>query len=177
MFCTQRKQEFVEGFVEERNMSNDWVMITLPPQPAIAIEHIVYTQIQSTPGYVAAYDFLKEQVATAVLPSVKNKISKFSLLEENWDGYGASRLNETVAKNAYKFIDAARFCGYCPASADDVSLTPYGTIVIDYSSAIGLVSVEIGAKKIGFFTDFEDGGNHYSNGIATNFRTVPQRIK
>ena len=152
-------------------------MITLPPPPPIAIEHIIFTQSSASPNYASAYDFLKEQTATAILPSVKNKISKFMMLEDNWDGYGASYLSETVAKNAYKFIDAARCLGYCPVTADDVALTPYGTIVIDYSSSFGLVSVEIGKEKIGFFTDFEEGHNHYSQGIPTSFRVVPQRIK
>lgn len=152
-------------------------MITLPPQPAIAIEQIIYTQPSIVPTYQLTYGFLKEQIATAVMPSVKNKISAFLMLEENWDGYGATRLSECVAKNAFKFLDAARSCGYCPSTDDDVTLTPYGTIVIDYSSEAGLVSVEIGLKKIGYFTDFENGVNHYSKGIVTSFRTVPQRIK
>lgn len=154
-------------------------MITLPPQPPVAIEHVIYTQKQSI-NYSTTYDFLnflKDQIATAVLPSVKNKISGFLMLKDNWDGYGASHLNECVAKNAFKFIEAAHMCGYCPSTDDDVTLTPYGTIVIDYSSDSGLVSIEIGSKKIGYFTDFSNGNNHYSKGIVTSFRTVPQRIK
>ncbi len=152
-------------------------MITLPPQPTICFEQVVYTQPQSTPTYAMAYDFLKEQIATAVIPSVKNKISGFLMLDDNWDGCGASRLSECVAKNAFRFVDAARFCGYCPSSDDDVTLTPYGTIVIDYSSNAGLVSIEIGSEKVGFFTDFVKGGNHYSKGIVTSFKVVPQKIK
>ena len=152
-------------------------MITLPPQPPIAIEQIIYTQPQGTLDSTLTYDFLKEQIATAVLPSVKNRISEFLMLKDNWDGYGATRLNECVARNAFKFIDAAHLCGYCPSTDDDVSLTPYGTIVIDYNSGAGLVSVEIGMKKIGFFTDFKNGDNHYSKGIETSFRIVPSRLK
>ena len=55
-------------------------MITLPPQPAMAIEQIVYTQPQRMPAYTLTFDFLKEQIATAVIPSVKNKISGFLML-------------------------------------------------------------------------------------------------
>lgn len=153
-------------------------MITLPPPPPpIVIEHIIYTKPESIPNYTLTYDFLKEQLATAVIPSVKNKISGFLMLENNWDGYGASCLDERVAKNAFKFIDAAHSCGYFPSNDDDVTLTPYGSIVIDYTSDAGLVSVEIGLKKIGYFTDFENGKNHHSKGMLTSFRTVPQRIK
>lgn len=152
-------------------------MITLPPPPpAIVIEHIIYTKPDSIPNYASTYDFLKEQIATAVIPSIKNKISSFLMFKDNWDGYGASRLDEHVAKNAFKFIDAAHTCGYCPSTDDDVTLTPYGSIVIDYTSGAGLVSVEIGLKKIGYFTDFESGNNHHSKGMSTSFRTVPQRI-
>jgi|GEM_PF-3526812 len=153
-------------------------MITLPPPPPpIVIEHIIYTKPESISNYASTYDFLKEQIATAVIPSVKNKISSFLMLEESWDGYGASCLDERVAKNAFKFIDAANSFGYCPSTDDDVTLTPYGSIVIDYTSGAGLVSVEIGLKKIGYFTDFGNGKNHHSKGIYTSFRTVPPRIK
>lgn len=152
-------------------------MITIPPQQPIVIEYIVSDSDLNRPDYASTFDFLKWNVATAIVPSVKNKICELSQLEDNWDGYGASNLSETVIKNAYKFIDAARLIGYCPSSSDDVTPTPYGTIVLDYSSNTGVVSVEIGESKIGFFTDFSDGKNHYSKGIPTSFRVVPLRIK
>lgn len=154
-------------------------MITLPPpqQQPIAIEYIIQDSSLKKPEYARTFDFLKGHVATATVPSIKNKICELSQLEENWDGYGACNLSETVIKNAYKFVDAARSLGHCPLSAEDVTPTPYGTIVIDYSSEAGLVSIEIGESKIGYFTDFLDGHNHSSKGIPTSFKIVPSRIK
>ena len=153
-------------------------MITLPPPPPTnVIEQIVYTKPMSIPDYASTYDFLKEQIATAVIPSIKNKITSLLMLEDNWDGYGASRLDERVAKNANRFIDAASYIGHYPSTDDDVTLTPYGSVVIDYTSDAGLVSVEIGLNKIGYFTDFKNKKNHYSNGMAASFRIVPKKIK
>lgn len=152
-------------------------MITLPPPPPIAIEHIISNPYPKGPAYVELFDFLKEQAATKGITSIKNKVCELSQLEANWDGYGASTLGEDVIKNTYKFIDAARSLGHCPLSADDVTPTPYGTIVLDFSSDAGLVSIEIGTDEIGFFTDFKEGHNHHSKGIHTSFRSVPQRIK
>ncbi len=152
-------------------------MITVPPQHNVVIEYIVSDSLLKKPEYASIFDFLKGNIATAILPSIKNKICGISQLNDNWDGYGAAVPSETVVKNTYKFIDAAHSLGYCPLSADDVTPTTYGTIVLDYSSETGLVSVEIGESKIGFFTDFIHGKNHYSNGIPTNFRIVPSRIK
>lgn len=154
-------------------------MITiLPPQP-IAIEYVVNTPFFKKPDYANCVDFLKEQIASAAFPSVKNQICLLSCLEDNWDGYGAAKLSDEVVKNTYKFVDAAKWLGYCPLTADDVFATPYGTIVLEYKSDAGMVSVEIGRTKIGFFTDFacETERNHHSNGMVTSFRTVPVRLR
>ena len=50
----------------------------------------------------------------------------------------------------------------------------FGTIVIDAMVERGLVSIEIGRTKVGFFTDYEDGINEESDGIATDFNSIPE---
>lgn len=154
-------------------------MITiLPPQP-MAIEYVVSTPFSKKPDYTNCVDFLKEQIASAAFSSVKNQICLLSCMEDDWDGYGAVKLSDEVVRNTYKFVDAAKRLGYCPLSSDDVYATPYGTVVLEYKSDAGLVSIEIGKTQVGFFTDFvcETERNHHSNGMMTSFRTVPGRLR
>lgn len=43
---------------------------------------------------------------------------------------------------------------------EDVTVTPYGTIVIDFWNSHNLVSIEVGDDNdLGFFTEFEDGND------------------
>ena len=42
------------------------------------------------------------------------------------------------------------------------NLTPYGSITLDLETEDGIVSIEFGDHKIGFFTDFKDGVGNYS---------------
>lgn len=154
-------------------------MITIQPSQPIFIEYVINTPFNKKPEYINCADFLKEQVASAIFPSVKNRISVLSYLEDNWDGFGAVKISDDVTKNTYKFVDAVNKLGYCPASADDIYATPYGTIVLEFRSNFGLVSIEIGREKIGYFTDFNDKNEHnnHSDGIDTDFRIVPLELR
>ncbi len=50
--------------------------------------------------------------------------------------------------------------------------TPWGSVVLDfYIPDNGLVSVEIGDTKVGYFTDFENGINYGSDGFIWNDHT------
>jgi hypothetical protein len=110
--------------------------------------------------------------------AVKNKLSELSQLTYNWDGYGASAIPERVIKNSYKFIDTL-FSEDCALylSPEDITPTPYGSIVMDLTSVYGLVSLEIGKTQIGFFTEYEDGENFDSDGEDTDFRSIPDALK
>ena len=43
------------------------------------------------------------------------------------------------------------------------NVTPYGSIVLDLEVEDGLVSIEFGGHRIGFFTEFEEGMEDYSS--------------
>ena len=64
-----------------------------------------------------------------------------------------------------------------PVDSDDVVLTPYGTVDMDLHTRRGLVSVEIGNSQIGYFTEFEVGGDFSSDGINTTFKEVPAELQ
>lgn len=107
--------------------------------------------------------------------AVKNRISEISLLEENWDGYGATVPSVKVIKNAYKFIDALIKENF-DLKPDAITPTPYGSIVLDIESKLGLVSIEIGSEKVGYFTEYIEVIDVASDGINTDFRSVPDEI-
>ncbi len=108
--------------------------------------------------------------------ALKNKISEISLLEDNWDGYGAVAMPESTVKNAFKFVDSFLAEKYPAKISIDATPTAYGTIVLDFESNEDIVSVEIGDKQVGFFTDFKKA-NFYSDGEDTDFRVLPDDIK
>ena len=85
-------------------------------------------------------------------------------------------MKEGVINNSYRFVNALLDFGIIP-DADEISYTAYGNIVMDLEAPRGLVSIEIGQHKIGFFTEFEDGDNFASDGIESNFKEIPEYLK
>lgn len=102
-------------------------------------------------------------------------LDKISKITNGWDGYKAITPENEVIDNAKSFIMNLSYYNYdAPASIEP---TPYGSIVIDFEGERGLVSVEIGKSKIGWFTDFLDGHNHASEGMTYNFNYIPQALE
>lgn len=81
-----------------------------------------------------------------------------------------------IIDNAILFLEAMKQAGLeCP---DEGRVMPsvFGTIVIDVETERGLISIEIGRTKVGFFTDYEDGINEESDGLPTDFGTIPEPL-
>lgn len=85
-------------------------------------------------------------------------------------------MKEGVVNNSHRFVNALMEFGIIP-EAHEISYTAYGNIVIDLEAPRGLVSIEIGQHQIGFFTEFEDGEDFASDGIETDFESVPGYLK
>lgn len=108
----------------------------------------------------------------------KDRVIEISLLQDNWNGEGAVVPSDLVQKNTFKFLDCVLKTGLSwMIKPEDIVPTPYGTIELDFESEMGLVSVEVGKDKIGFFTEFNDGDDFLSEGIPTDFRTIPSRLQ
>lgn len=106
----------------------------------------------------------------------RDAISEIALLKNNWDGHQASTPSRVVIANSKKFISALEKGNMTCCDYDNVEATPYGTIVFNIDTTMGLVSVEVGETMMGFFTDLSDGHNYASEGIETDFCEVPQQI-
>lgn len=83
---------------------------------------------------------------------IKNKRA----LPNNWDGFGAVAVNKSVQNNAREFLTKLDYLFLDCLEEEDMYSTPYGTVVLDFQNEKGMVSVEVGESKIGFFTDFTD---------------------
>lgn len=107
--------------------------------------------------------------------SARKTLDAFDELCPGWDGDNAIAPISLVINNAKKFIFCLSNYGYQVPT--DIEPTPYGSIVMDFDVDRGLVSVEIGMTKIGWFTDFEDGHNYASEGLECDFNTIPQSLE
>ena len=110
---------------------------------------------------------LTDYAMTSQKTALKNRISELDNLHDNWDMYGAIAPSDEVIKNAYKLLDIVINDGYVAIREE----------VMDFANERGLVSVEIGKAEIGFFTEFVDGKDFASDGIETDFRSIPTALK
>lgn len=101
-------------------------------------------------------------------------VRNLSTLPKDLPGLDFEVPSKEVTENAMHFLSAMEAMGLeCPEHGA-VMPSVFGTIVIDAVVDRGLVSIEIGRTKVGFFTDYEDGINEESDGIATDFRSIPE---
>ena len=101
-------------------------------------------------------------------------VKYLSTLPKDLPGLDFEVPSKQVTENAMHFLSAMESVGLeCPERGS-VMPSVFGTIVIDAMVERGLVSIEIGRTKVGFFTDYEDGINEESDGIATDFNSIPE---
>lgn len=105
------------------------------------------------------------------------KIDSISLLGGNWDGYGSEKPNCEAIKNARHLIETLDRETLKFLATDAIYPSSYGSLILDFETKRGLVSVEIGDSTMGFFTDFIDGNNYAAEGISTDFVSVPTSLE
>lgn len=115
--------------------------------------------------------------------SLCDKIDEFSLLEENWDGYGASVIDDKIITNTKKFLLRLLFCEEIYVDNEDIYPTPYGSLVIDIRiGKNNRISLEIGYNSIGYFTEVEGIENlnedfFISDITPCDFKSIPDNLK
>ena len=92
------------------------------------------------------------------------------------EGRNLVQISEII-NNARNFVLALWLAIEHGPNVIDVQVpSNFNTVVIDIQVRRGFISIEIGKTKVGFFTDFDDGINKESDGIETDFRSVPEQI-
>lgn len=163
-------------------------MLTTVDTPAISNYNYKFDEIENvtsvsrkrdTPYVLDVKPFytLLTQSMTNVAIIVKNRVSEIDNLPDNWDGCNAVAPYPQVIKNSYKFIDALLSLGISNIDSEDIYPMPYGSIVFEVNNNKGMVSIEIGKHSIGFFTDFVEHENLFSNGEETDFRSIPENLQ
>ena len=89
-----------------------------------------------------------------------------SKVSKAWYFGNREYLSEEVEKNALDFEKLIDPKLWEEDDEADTNVTGWGTVILDfYVPENGLVSVEVGKTKVGYFTEFEDGINYESDGF------------
>ena len=144
----------------------------------------MFTAVAAQSAPVDSYQsrFQLEPQTVMTLPSLSSQehfeaIDRLSALNDNWDGEGAVAPNPKALENSRKLLSLLSKDQLRLLSNDDIYASSYGSIVMDFETHRGLVSVEMGDTTMGVFTDFPDEANYATEGIKTDFETVPEILQ
>ncbi len=99
---------------------------------------------------------------------------KFKNVSANWDGHNAKSPDTRTIDNAKRFIEILPYKYQKALYTDELGLTPYGTVTLDWKAMAGnFLSIEIGKSKIGFLSETEDGENPFKESIDFDNQTIP----
>ena len=94
-------------------------------------------------------------------------------MQKNWDGYGADAPDEKVINNSILFVNNLPESIQSEIQPEKVVPTPYGTLVFDFEQNQNLISIEVGEKNIGFFSEFSDNKNISLDKVTFNSNNLP----
>ena len=77
------------------------------------------------------------------IESIKREIAALALLQEDWDGYGAARIQNQTVTNAQIAADLVLRTAPMP----DITPNPNGTISMEWESKMGVAYLEIGKTQ------------------------------
>lgn len=144
------------------------------PNPKPAIEWLYNQKVDIIPQDLVS---INAPVVDMVRLPFFAKVDRISLLDNNWDGYGSEKPNSQAIKNARHLIETLDRETLKYLTTDAIYPSSYGSVILDFETKRGLVSVEIGDNTMGFFTDFVDGNNYAAEGISTDFVSVPTSLE
>lgn len=107
---------------------------------------------------------------------LKEKLYSYLVLNHNWDNYGAIKPEEKVIQNCFCFLRKLPERYLSNFSKDDLSITPYGTIVLDWEDKNKLLSIEIGNDSLGYFTELQGNEDLSSDAIKYNQDEIPTDV-
>ncbi len=89
-------------------------------------------------------------------------IGRLGLLEEDWDGYGATPITVEAQQNAITAIES--FPEDLPMP--EIDPNPNGTISFDWASPLGSAYLEMGNTRFSFYVKWHHGKPILANGMA-----------
>lgn len=150
----------------------------------ITISAIVATHVLASPAIALSFDTAinaqKYSYSVFTTPikidstmELLNKINSLANLLQNWDGFGADAIDRRAILNSNKFIQKLPSFISSKLNKENITPTPYGTVVLDWKVGDELISVEIGETKIGFFSEINELQNPSIEGVPYNENEIP----
>jgi hypothetical protein len=96
------------------------------------------------------------------IEAARHEIEEIATLEDNWDGYGASRVREQTKTNALAAV--LQMLLYAPLP--DIAPNPNGTISMEWESDSGTGHLEIGQSRYSFYIDRHGANAIFCDGPA-----------
>ncbi|MBO6828734.1 MAG: hypothetical protein JJ876_04150 [Muricauda sp.] len=81
----------------------------------------------------------------------KGRLNKISSLKENWDGYKASVIDQSVIFHSMAFLGSIPSHLISKLEEENIHPTPYGTILIEIENNNDELSIEIGQNEFSFY--------------------------
>ncbi|MGE8361880.1 hypothetical protein [Pseudomonas sp.] len=104
---------------------------------------------------------------------MKEVISSFGALGENWDGYGAIPVNPQTVENSKSAANLL----FAELPVADIFPNPNGTITFEWDTDKGIANLEIGESRYSFYIETKDGDFYPLSGEARNItRLIPLAI-
>lgn len=111
------------------------------------------------------------------IEQLKGRITAIGLLNDNWDGYGAIRPNIETVHQGNSFLSNLNVAILQYLNEEDITPTPYGTIVMDFYRGSNRLSVEFGESKIGFFSEFVNNQQVELEGVEFDRTKLPNELQ
>lgn len=129
--------------------------------------------------YISQVQTEQTVITLSVNPAASHfdTLDRLATLQDNWDGDGAVSPNPNALKNCRKLVSLLDEDQLKALPQSNVYASSYGSVVLDFETHRGLVSVEVGDDTMGFYTDFIDGDNYAVEGISTSFEQVPNVLQ
>ncbi len=134
---------------------------------------------------ISAYEYFDTKISernfcdpieSNISDEIMARLSSFSYLDENWDSNGAVQLDDATIENCFFLLQKLPKKYLQNISRDDISLTPYGTIVLDWTDKNKMLSLEIGDDSIGYFAKLANNETSIAESVKLEKNKVPNEL-
>jgi len=129
-----------------------------------AMQYEAISAVQILPQYSQSI-----RLGTFELEEAKRQITELTTLIDNWDGYGAIRIQEHTKNNA--LAATGQILQFSPFPTE-IAPNSNGTISLDWETEFGAAHLEIGLTRYSFYMDRKGGASIFCDGSAEEI--VPQ---
>lgn len=150
------------------------MVTSLPIETNIANRFLAYARQKGVDMSILLADMLSNMVKldsenSIRITNLKNQILEFSKLEDDWDGYGASKINRKAIDNSIFIVERMFNVDF-----DNVDFMPShnGAVIFKLKINNNVVSGEIGDVSMSYFVRISGKETEYHNFEPINKNSV-----